>query len=420
MRLRVGLLLGVLLGWGLPSAADILYNVTDLGTLNGAILIGNSLNNAGQVVGGAVTFRGSANRAFLYSNGQVIDLGTLGGSQSGAYGINNAGQITGNASTSSGAGHAFLYSNGQMQDLGTLGGSLSTGRGINNAGQVTGESATSTGATHAFLYSNGQTQDLGTLGGPNSYGEGINNAGQIAGSSDTSAGNRHAFLYSNGQMADLGTLGGLYTLSYGIAINNTGQVAGDSAIPTSTGDVLTTHAFLYSNGQMQDLGTLGGSNSFAYGLNNAGQVVGVSLTATGARDPFLYSNGQMVGLYNLIDLTQLNPTLRGLPLVPTSINDQGQIVAYQFYEFCNDSCFGGGSSYLLTPIPEPNTWALLGMALLGLAGWAQSFVRYWCSARLRALPLHWENPGREINRSSQKKRRGARGFDIHRRSHARD
>ncbi|MBV8903092.1 MAG: HAF repeat-containing protein, partial [Acidobacteriia bacterium] len=157
MRLRTGLLLGVLLGWGLPLAADILYSVTDLGTLNGTILQGSNLNNAGQVVGSALMLRSLASRAFLYSNGQITDLGP-----GAAFGINDLGQVTG---ASGSTGHAFLYSNGQMQDLGTLGGSYSAGSGINNAGQVTGESSTSTGATHAFFYSNGQMQDLGTLGG---------------------------------------------------------------------------------------------------------------------------------------------------------------------------------------------------------------------------------------------------------------
>ena len=74
----------------------------------------------------------------LYS---VTDLGTLSGSSTQGIGINNAGQVTGDSQTVTGQNHAFLYSGGQMLDLGTLGGDLSAGEGINNAGQVTGRGA---------------------------------------------------------------------------------------------------------------------------------------------------------------------------------------------------------------------------------------------------------------------------------------
>jgi len=100
------------------------------------------------LLGGSYT----ASADILYS---VTDLGTLGGNFSVADGVNNASQVVGTSSTSSGVLHAFLYANGQMSDLGTLGGSDSDGTSINNAGQVTGDSATSSGAPQAFLYSNG-------------------------------------------------------------------------------------------------------------------------------------------------------------------------------------------------------------------------------------------------------------------------
>ena len=64
----------------------------------------------------------------------------------------------------------------------------------------------------------------------------------------------------------------------------------------------------------------------------------------------------MYDLNNLID-----PTLNLALFQATAINDQGQIVATTNL----------GRTYLLTPVPEPSTWALLGVALLGLAGWAR-------------------------------------------------
>ena len=73
---------------------------------------------------------------------------------------------------------------------------------------------------------------------------------------------------------DLGTLGG--TFSDARAINERGQVVGEST--TASGE---EHAFLWQDGTMSDLGTLSGDQSEANGINNRGQVVGGSTTATG-------------------------------------------------------------------------------------------------------------------------------------------
>ncbi|MDR3415622.1 MAG: hypothetical protein P4L83_05505 [Nevskia sp.] len=168
----------------------------------------------------------------------VTSLGTLGGTGIVGNGINDSGQVTGESETAGdGPLHAFLYSNGTMQDLGTLGGSDSQGNGINASGQVTGFSTPpGNAAYHAFLYSSGTMQDLGTLGGTNSYGNGINAGGQVTGDSYTAYGATHAFLYSNGTMLDLNSsaeIGGaasLYTLVSGQAINDNGQILVDGYV----------------------------------------------------------------------------------------------------------------------------------------------------------------------------------------------
>lgn len=231
-----------------------------------------------------------------------------------------------------GASHSVLadalYS---VTDLGSLSGGV-IGNGINNAGQITGLSDTSSGATHAFLYTNGQRTDLGTLGGHISEGADINNAGQVTGSAETSDLVR-AFLYTNGQMMDLGALDDGF--SFGGAINDAGQVTGTSGF----------HAFLYSNGQMMDIGPGTG-----LAINDAGPVTGVS-----SGHAFLYSNGQMMDLNDLID-----PALGITLSAARGINDHGQILAN-----------GGSRAYLLTPVPEPSTWALLSISFLGSLVWSR-------------------------------------------------
>ena len=91
--------------------------------------------------------------------------------------------------------------------------------------------------------------------------------------------------YSGGTMIDLGTLGG--TDSWAFGINNNGQIVGGSY--TASGQ---DHAFLYSGGTMTDLGTLpGGAYSRASGINNNGQIVGYSQTGSNYGSMPFYTPG---------------------------------------------------------------------------------------------------------------------------------
>jgi probable HAF family extracellular repeat protein len=340
---------------------QVQYTVTDLGTLPGDNMsVATSINNNGQIVGGASNYYYPVNaagpvisngHAFMYSGGSMTDLGSLGAMQTEAYGINNNGQIVGGPFNTILSGRAFIYSNGAMQDLGTPGGSWASAYCINNNGQVTGW-YDGPGGQRAFLASGGTTQDLGTAQGWNwSAAYGINDNGTVVGQGGNtniiSAGS-HAFLYSGGIMQNLGnSLGGID--SQALAVNDSDQVVGWA---DSTGG--QNEAFLYSNGTMFALNPFDGG-SIANGINNAGQVVGEAGLFTDDSYAFLYNDGAMLNLNGLI------PPSSGWQLTEaTAINDNGWIVG----QGANPS--GQNDAFLLTPTPEPDTLALLAVGTIAL------------------------------------------------------
>jgi len=321
------------------AQADVRYTITDLGTLGGTESRAASINNRGQVVGISHTPDNSAIHAFIWSNGMMTDLGTLPGeAHSFAYGINEGGQVVGDSWTS-GAGRAFLYSNGLMTDIGTLGGDTATARAINDSGQIVGESSPAgNNGWHAFSFSAGQMTDLGTLGGANSSAWSINNAGQITGGSDMPNGSTHVFLYAQGTMKEVP--GSTSAFSYGYSINASGEIVGEDE-----------RAFLSSGGQMKTLGP-----GIAFSINAGGEAVGWAYDR--ATDYFLariWTDNQWQDLNQFID-----PSLGWRLTESSDINDLGQIVGRGI------NPDGVLHAYLLTPIPEPGSIAVMSLGLLVL------------------------------------------------------
>lgn len=342
------------------------YAFTDLGTLGDQSSFATDINNNGQIIGisftsNNVNFLG---QPFIYSNGNIQKLGNFEGYFS-AISINDNGIVVGQLMNLSlpGPARASFYSNRSLQDLGALDGGTSAAIDINDSGLIVGFSGAS-----AFLYSNGSMQDIGSLGGTVTYASSINNSGQIVGESLTSdpnpnvypyvyEDNRRAFLYSNGSMQNLGTLVE-DTFSAAYSINDNGQVVGQSGKSE-----FDTRAFLYANGAMQDLGNLGGRFAIASSINNNGLVVGrssISEDTTNTR-AFLYINGNMHDLNSFLDIAtkEAGWTLNSAE----AINDNGLIVGY-----ATNTNFSGSRAFLLSPVPELETYAMLlaGLGLLGV------------------------------------------------------
>lgn len=192
-----------------------------------------AINNNGDVVGWLSLKRNSVDwyeHACLWRNGSLTDLGALNGLSSFAYGINNAGKIVGLAlSSDEQTTRAFVWNNGAMSDLGTLGGKSGQAYAINNLNQIVGFANAASGTPHGILFNLDQSgsvttrTDLGTAVSNYSYAYAMNSQGQVVGT------NGHAIFWQNGIMTDLNQYlpaNTKWVLEAATGINDKGQIVG--------------------------------------------------------------------------------------------------------------------------------------------------------------------------------------------------
>jgi probable HAF family extracellular repeat protein len=289
-----------------------------------------------------------APHAVVWNGTTAADRGTLGGTSSWAYAINDAGQVAGGAYFPGDAdGHAIQWNGSTPTDLGTLKG-VSVALAINDAGQVAGYSFVNpggygSGPWHATLWNGTTPTDL-DMGGNLSEAHAINNAGQVAGWQ-----NYHAVVWNGTTVTPLGTSG---VFSVAEAINDSGMGAGYSEASGAR------HATLWDGTAETDLGTLGGGSSEAFAINDSGQVTGWAATTDGAQHAALWNGTTATDLNIFLDASTVNA---GWVLtVANGINDHGWIVGD-----AHNSKSGVTHAFLLAPIPEPETYAML-LAGLGL------------------------------------------------------
>ena len=331
-------------------ALGIEFTVAELMPLSG----GNDcsckdINNQGIVVG--TSKRGdNTTHACLWNGSQVVDLGTLGGANSEAVGINDSGQVVGWSQWStdtSAPWQAFIWTQQTgMQELSFLATSSSRDqvRAIGNQGQIVGYYID---ANNYFSYcpylwdSQHGMQQLPALktNTEGNFARDINSSGVTVGTCVAETGNySHAVMWPSATtIVDLGrgnamsindlthVLVRLGTRNY--VIRNADTVLTDMTIPSDVS-----------------------ISSFA-SINNDDQVVGSWGRGSNAYTAVLFDPSS--GWQELQAL--------GGPSGASGINNSGQIVGYS-----QNASKTWSHGFILTPVPEPSTLALAGVAVVSL------------------------------------------------------
>jgi probable HAF family extracellular repeat protein len=370
--------------------AEVRYEVAKLPSLGGTQSRGMAINAQGWVAGWSQRPDGTR-RAALWRDGSATLLGTLGGPSSTVPwpGLNDAGMIVGISQTaavdpldedwSCELGdfllettnlicRGFVWENGVMRELPTLGGHHGFAAGVNNRGQIVGWAETPVRDPTCSATATQVLQFRAVIWEPKSGSQGkvktrelrpfeddstsaataINDNGQVVGISgdcDQAVGRlsaRHAVLWDkNGKPTEIPNLGGT-AWHTPMDINQQGDVVGFSN-PAEPGDPeFISRAFLWINGaaEAEDLKVLDGDAfSEAFAINSRRQVVGISFGGASGARAFLYEDGVLKNLNDLVDIAP------DVLLSAQDINDAGQITGR-----VSDAATGEVMAFVATPI----------------------------------------------------------------------
>ncbi|HXJ56525.1 MAG TPA: LamG-like jellyroll fold domain-containing protein [Verrucomicrobiae bacterium] len=313
------------------------YQVVELPALPGAQGSDNAvalrLNDHGQAVGWSEL--GGLPRAVLWDvNGSTPTVTSLFNTRSVAYDINNRGQIVGHSNNT-----PFFYNNGTSTTLGGVVGSSYAGA-INDSGEIVG--AYDTGLSR-FFYFNGTQQIIltnvfftGSFPGEQ-RGLALNALGDVFGGAvDLAAGYQRQFnalLWTNRSSRTTLSFPSLTAdwLSRPVVggINNTGWVCvnhwyqpQNQYFPILFNYRTSTTNSAFSSALAAGLPELFRSYAFARDLNDSSQVVGYGETFSSGPVPFLYTDGKVYRLAELMVGSGISP------LDARAINTTGDIVGY--------------------------------------------------------------------------------------------
>jgi probable HAF family extracellular repeat protein len=281
------------------------------------------INDAGDLCGGYNVCAEAGHSVIWWANGTVTEL-PLSSDQGFPlpFDLNSAGQVCGRLEVPGlTIPRAFRFSDGVTLNLDTLpGGNWSEATAISENGTVCGYSTGIGQPLTAFIWHNGRMSALNLPVGPESVAYGVADNGAICGWMGEVA-SSHAFIWLDGQTTDLDTVLVDSDLAQARGISSNGRnvcgLAGFFKLAP------TRFAFFWSNGRAQNLGILpvpGHDRSIAYAVNNSGVVVGHSSDSNLAGMAFVWRNGVMQALQDLIP-----PELNLDNLFVWSINNAGQI-----------------------------------------------------------------------------------------------
>jgi probable HAF family extracellular repeat protein len=320
------------------------YHLDNLDSLGGTSSVGYSVNDRGWVAGRSNLPGNQTRHASLWRNGQLTDLRTLGGANSAVlWPVKNLrGIVSGIAQTNepdpynekwscgfffpaaTGRGArclGFTWKNGVMTRLPTLGGTHGFATGTNNLGQTTGWAENTIHDPtcespqvlqfRAVVWGprRGQIRQLRPLPGDTvTAATALNDFGRVVGISgicDQAAGRFsaiHNVIWDNGgPPVDIGDFGGV-AWNTPMAVNEQGAVVGFANASAAAGGNLVPLAFLWTESQgIRSLNTLPGDvTSQATGINEWGQIVGQSCDVNDNCRGFLWENGVMRDLNDLV------------------------------------------------------------------------------------------------------------------------
>jgi probable HAF family extracellular repeat protein len=126
----------------------------------------------------------------------------------------------------------------------------------------------------------------------------------------------------------------------------------------------------YAQYTVKDLGTLGGAESWAYDINDAGQVVGASLTSTRSMAPFIWAS--TTGMKSLSKM----PNTTVLTGCANAINKTGQVTGWAYNRYGASRPFRWSASAGMTEITDGiigwginNSGTVVGEAAVVNAHW---------------------------------------------------